>query len=54
MQSINWRANELKRRWLKAIVSRLPEGEIMKIKKAYIKEVENAEKTKPKNPRKEP
>ena len=52
MQSINWRANALKRRWLKAIVNQLPEGEIMKRKEDYIKAVENAEETKPKNSRK--
>jgi len=44
MQSINWRANALKRRWLKAIVNQLPEGEIMKRKEEYIQALENAEK----------
>ena len=53
MQSMNWRLNALKRRWLKAIVNQLPEGEIMKRKEDYIKAVENAEETKPKNINKE-
>ena len=53
MQSINWKANALKRRWLKAIVNQLPEGVIMRRKEDYIKAVENAEETKPKNINKE-
>ena len=44
----------LESRWLNAIKNKRPESEIREYKKAYIKEVENAEKTKPKNPRKEP
>ena len=47
MQSINWRANALKRRWLKAIVNKLPEGEIMRRKQDYIQALENAEQNKP-------
>jgi hypothetical protein len=34
----------LKRRWLKAIVHKLPEGEIMRRKEEYIQALENAEK----------
>ena len=47
MQSINWRVNALKRRWLKAIVNKLPEGEIMRRKQDYIQALENAEQNKP-------
>ena len=54
MQSLSWRVNALKRRWLKAIVHKLPEGEIMKRKEEYIQALENAEETKPKNINKEP
>ena len=36
MQSLSWRVNVLKRRWLKAIVHKLPEGEIMKRKEEEI------------------
>ena len=53
MQSLSWRVNALKRRWLKAIVHKLPEGEIMKRKEEYIQALENAEETKPKNISKE-
>jgi len=53
MQSLSWRVNALKRRWLKAIVNKLPEGEIMRRKQDYIQALENAEETKPKNSRKE-
>ena len=45
MQSMNWRVNALKRRWLKAIVNQLPEGEIMKRKEDYIKAVEKENDT---------
>ena len=44
MQSLSWRVNALKRRWLKAIVNKLPEGEIMRRKKDYIQALENAER----------
>ena len=47
--------DELDRRWINAIIDGLPESEIRQYKTEYIKALEeNAQKTKPKNPRKEP
>ena len=46
---------KLNKRWIRAIMNGLPETEIRKYKKEYITAMEeNAEKTKPKNPRKKP
>ncbi len=49
MQSIEWKINTLKQLWLQAIIDKLPETEIRNKKTAYIKAIENAEKTKQKN-----
>ena len=47
--------NRLDRRWINAIIDGRPESEIRQYKTEYIKAMEeNASKTKPKNPRKEP
>ena len=49
MQSIEWKVNILRKIWLQAITDKLPETEIRNKKTAYIKALENAEKTKQKN-----
>ena len=47
--------DRLDRRWINAIIDGRPESEIRQYKTEYIKAMEeNASKTKPKNPRKEP
>ena len=55
MMNPEYIVEKLHRRWLKAIMNGLSEEEIRKYKIEYIKaKEENAEKTKPKNPRTKP